>query len=358
MKIPEDLQNVLMPVDTFTKARRVRVPGKRLEAMRKAAREFRAQMLAGPQVRYYRSLGLVRVPYPSRYAFLNAGRIASPYVHIFNRLFIVQVDTSDGLKTLLLSPSDVDRNGETPFFSRLSHSFGKLENVGTKLIAPIENTVESALARSGIRPEQVDFISYDHLHTQDVRRWLGGDGFEPYFPNARLLVMREEWEAMQGLTPPQAEWYCPHGARGVAKDRVVVLDRDVMVGDGLALVRTPGHTMGNHSFVAHTPDGLLVTSENGVGPDSYAPLHSRVPGLARYAEDTGMEVVLNGNTLEGGLEQYISMVVEKEIAGPSPRNPDFPNIASSSELTAYWLFPGYRPSFGLGDVEFGKLQVA
>jgi hypothetical protein len=33
-----------------------------------------------------------------------------------------------------------------------------------------------------------------------------------------------------------------------------------------------------------------------------------------------MEIILNGNTLEGGLDQYISMVQEKEFAGPSPAN--------------------------------------
>lgn len=69
-----------------------------------------------------------------------------------------------------------------------------------------------------------------------------------------------------------------------------------------------------------------------------------------------MEVVLNGNTLESGLEQYISMVVEKEIAGPSPHDDRFPNIASSSELTHYWMFPGCRPSFNLGDREYGQFQ--
>ena len=83
---------------------------------------------------------------------------------------------------------------------------------------------------------------------------------------------------------------------------------------GIRGLHTPGHTEGNHSFVVRTPRGLLVTSENGVGADSYAPLASRIPGLRRYAQDTGVEVILNGNTQEGGLDQYLSMIQEKEIA--------------------------------------------
>ena len=101
----------------------------------------------------------------------------------------------------------------------------------------------------------------------------------------------------------------------------------------------------------------MVTSENGVGPDSYAPLVSEIPGLKRYAEASGMEVILNGNTLERGLDQYASMVLEKEIAGPSRRDPRFPNILSSSELASYWAFPGVRPTFSFGDVSFGSPTI-
>lgn len=359
MGLPNEPGDLIQTVDTFRKARRVKVPAKRLQAMRSAAQELRSDMLAGPKVAYYRSIGLVRVPYPTRYAFLNAAtKLRTPFVHIFNRLFIVQVRSGDGLKTLLLSPSDVDRNAATPYFERLNRGFGKMQNLGRRVVAPVENTVESALAEAGIDPAQIDYISFDHLHTQDLRHWLGGTGFDAYFPNARLLVMREEWDAMRGLAPPQKDWYCPDGAAGIPAEKIVVLDQDVMVGEGLALIKTPGHTMGNHSFVAHTDDGLLVTSENGVGPDSYAPEHSQIPGLKQFAESRGMEVVLNGNTLESGLEQYISMVVEKEIAGPSPHDPRFPNIASSSELTRYWMFPGCSPSFNLGDREYGQLRRA
>ena len=67
-----------------------------------------------------------------------------------------------------------------------------------------------------------------------------------------------------------------------------------------------------------------------------------------------MEVVINGNTLERGLDQYISMVQEKEVAGASRQNPDFPGTVSSSELSAYVLFPGITPTFSFGDLTLGK----
>ena len=65
--------------------------------------------------------------------------------------------------------------------------------------------------RIGLRPEDVDYITYDHLHTQDVRRWLGTDKTPGLLPNAKLLVHWREWEWAKDLNPYQADWYCPGG---------------------------------------------------------------------------------------------------------------------------------------------------
>jgi len=342
--------------DDFREARTAPGPADRLREVRRRAAQFRERFLIEPSVLYYRSFGLIRVPYPTRYGLLNACRMPTPMLHIVNRLFVVQFQTRAGVKTLLFSPSDVTRNGETPFFKRLSRSFGPFEDAGRRLLSPILATVEQRVAEAAITPEAVDYISYDHLHTQDVRRWLGTNGEPGYFPNAKLLVMRQEWASAHALLPQQADWYCPNGLAGVDPAKVVLLEGDVHLGDGIALMRTPGHTEGNHSLVARTSDGILVSSENGIGPDAYAPQSSRIPGLAKYARATGMEVILNGNTLEGSIDQYLSMVQERDVAGPSSRNPEFFNVVSSSELASYWALPGIAPTFSFGDLTFGAPQ--
>lgn len=343
-------------IHVFSTARSSLVPRERLEAVRSAARRFHKDLMAGPEVAYYRSFDLVRVPYPTKYGLLNAFHKPVPYLHILNRLFVIQFKVGRKLKTLLFSPSDLEGNIETPFFKRLSTMMGPLSPVTNKIIAPIVRTVEEALGLCGLRPEDVDYISYDHLHTQELRKWLGSYETPAFFPNAKLLVMRQEWEsASGGLLPPQADWYCPDGCLGVDPRKVVLLDHDTMLGDGVALIRTPGHTEGNHSLVVRTPMGVLVTSENGISADSYSPRHSRLRSVRRYAEKTGMEVILNGNTLEGGLDQYISMVQEKEMAGPSLEHPNFFNVVPSSEMTPYWAFPGTRSTFRFGELEFGAI---
>lgn len=345
-------------IHDFDEVRQSPLPQERLKAARKQASAFRERFMDEPPVQFYQSADMVRVPYPTWYAYSGVYTQSTykfPYIHILNRIFIVQYHNFSGeLKTLLFSPSDIEADRETPFFKRLTDkmpSWSPLEGV----VAPIIRDVTGALAEVGLSPEDVDYISYDHLHTQDVRRWLGTKDKPAYFPNAKLLVHEQEWLSTTSLLPVQADWYCPNGIEGVDPDKVIKFTGSIQLGEGVALVHTPGHTEGNHSLVARVPDGIRVTSENGVGADAYAPMNSKVNAIRRYAKDTGIEVILNGNTLEGSNEQYISMVIEKTIAGPS-KNPDFPNCASSSEATPYWLIPGHKVSHLIGEAKFGSLQ--
>jgi hypothetical protein len=327
----------------------------RVENTRVVAEEFRKYMLAGPKVKYHESFDLVKLPYPSRFGLRNAfaHEALVEYIHLQNRLFVVQFETSEGLKTMLVSPSDHERNGETPFFRRVQD---KTPSMLVNLIVKRQTTVPKILKKIGLKPEDVDYITYDHLHTQDVRRWLGTATEPGLFPNAKLLVHRREWASTLDLNPYQADWYCPNGVAGISEDKIIQFDGDIMLGDGVALIHTPGHTEGNHSIVVHTDEGLWVTSENGISVDAYAPALAKAAGVADYAEITGTEVIINGNTLENSIDQYISMVQEKTIAGPSKRDPRFPNVFPSSEMTSFWAFPGTKPAFYVGKAKFGKLQ--
>ncbi len=333
-------------------------PQARLDATRQAARALRERMWDEPQVLFYRSFDLIRAPYPRYYAFsgVYAHRgFKFPLVHLLNRMFVVQyLDHDNLLRTLILSPTDHQANRQTPFFKRLAQ--GVPESIN-RVFAPQYNTVESALAQCGIQPEHVDYISYDHLHTHDVRKWLGSPSQPAYFPNARLLVHHQEWASAMNLLPIQADWYCPQGIEGIAPERVLPFEGSLSLGPGLALIHTPGHTEGNHSMAARVSDGIRVSSENGVGVDAYEPRNSRINAVRRYALSTGVEVILNGNTLEGSNDQYISMVLEKTLAGPSA-NPDYPNCATSSERTPFWAFPGDVASHLFGEAHFGQVQAA
>ncbi len=199
----DSLDPCLRPIQDFEGARSYAAPSDRLREVRLRSGRFRDWFLKGSKVRYYASFGLIRVPYPLKYALLNACSLPLPFIHIVNRLFVMQVDTEQGVKTLLASPSDIHRNETTPFFNRLARGMGPFVNVGKKFLGPEIATVPQCLERIGLPPEKVDYISYDHLHTQDVRGWLGDGEKTGVFPNAKLLVMRQEWESAKGLLPPQ-----------------------------------------------------------------------------------------------------------------------------------------------------------
>lgn len=344
----------MTPITQFEGARNAPGQMARVEDTRAAANDFRAFMLSQPKVRFYQSFDLVKVPYPTRYGLRNAFSREKfvEFLHLTNRCFVVQFDTAEGVKTMLVSPSDHERGGETPFFRRLSDSSPKFIE---PLIAKRYTTAPAIVESLGLTVEDIDYITYDHLHTQDVRRWLGTDDEPAVFPNAKLLIMRREYDCALDLNPYQADWYCPNGLAGIPDHKIIQLDGDTMIGDGVALIHTPGHTEGNHSIVVHTDEGLWVTSENGISVDSYAPLLSTAAGVAEYARTIGTEVIINANTLEDSIDQYISMVQEKTIAGPSARDPRYPNIFPSSEMTPFWLFPGTKPSFTVGAASHGKL---
>ena len=128
------------------------------------------------------------------------------------------------------------------------------------MLATIWNHPDEALAKVGLRPEDVDYVSFDHLHVQDLRFVLGttepipGEAAPrpPLFPNAKLIAQRKEWDTFASLHPMQWAWYVEEGTKDLITDNVVLIDGDVELGKGVALVWTPGHTDGNHSLCINT----------------------------------------------------------------------------------------------------------
>lgn len=331
----------------------VRGSGARLEAVRRAARRLRERILAAGTARHVRTADLATFPYPTRYGLQGVASSPAPYLFMRNRMQLVQVDSPRGPLTVLVNPTDAERSAKAPYFARLEERYGKL---ATKLLSRFHTTIADALASFGVAPEDVDYVTFDHLHVQDVRGLLApGPGGKAFLPNAKLLAQRSELETFGALHPLQVEWYIPECLAGVPGDRIVALDGDYAIGNGFAIVRTPGHTIGNHSLVVVTDRGAWTISENGISVDAYAPGTSRIRGVATHARDHGVEVILNANTREGSLDQYTSMVLEKTLADPVPDRPELPQHFASSELVGHPLAPGLAPTYTHGEITFGTV---
>jgi glyoxylase-like metal-dependent hydrolase (beta-lactamase superfamily II) len=108
------------------------------------------------------------------------------------------------------------------------------------------------LARTGVRPEDVDFILCTHLHADHVgwnTRLVDGR-WAPTFPNAKYIFARREyafWEARHREDAESAN----HGAFAdsvlpvMEAKQAVLVDTDHQIEDGVWFEPAPGHTEGN-----------------------------------------------------------------------------------------------------------------
>ena len=330
--------------------------GARLDAIRKGAKRLRDRILASGTSRCVRTADIATFPYPTRLGLHGVAASPAPFMFLRNRMQLVQVAAEDRVITILVNPSDSERAKRAPFFARMEQRYGRF---ASRVLAKYHSSVGEALDRWRVTPASIDYVTFDHLHVQDLRGLLapGPDG-RAYLPNAKLLAQRAELDTLRALHPLQVEWYIPECLAGVPADRIIALDGDYLLGGGFALVRTPGHTTGNHSPVVVTDRGVWTISENGICLDAYAPGSSSIRGVARHARDTGVEVILNANTLEGSIDQYTSMVLEKALADPVRDRPELPQHFSSSELVAHALAPGLSPSYVHVAITHGEPVVA
>ena len=348
-------------IDRFDAANAEPQMGTQLRLIREAARAFREWFASTGTPDYVGTFDLATAPYPTRFAFFRAHRPLSPYILFVNRMLVIRWREPDGrVRTLLNEPTDVELSRNTPFYAKLS---ARTPDALERLVYQPHGDAIAHLRGVGIEPEDVDYITFDHLHTQDVRRWIGttepqadlspARPLEPLFPNARLIVRRAELEALRELHPLQRPWYQPETYRDLRPDALLQIDGDVLLGPGVALLSTPGHTIGNHSLVLNTDSGIWVSSENVIAAECLTPEHSRILGLRRWTAEWGQELVINANTIEATAQQYNSCVKEKLIADRSRRDPRFVQFFPSSELVAWRLNPGTRPTFSHGGIWHG-----
>ncbi|WP_413803505.1 hypothetical protein [Streptomyces iranensis] len=171
--------------------------GARLGWARTRAEALRTEFAATGTPDTVTTCDLVTLPYPTRFGLFRASRAIAPFLAITNRMLVIRWTESDGRRRVLLfEPSDVQLGRNTPYFAALAR---RTPGPVRSLMVTEHGTVLGHLARLGIAPEDVDYLLFDHLHTQDLRRWIGtstpqpdfGDGpAEPAFPRAKVIVQR------------------------------------------------------------------------------------------------------------------------------------------------------------------------
>lgn len=120
------------------------------------------------------------------------------------------------------------------------------------------------LAAAGIKPEEIDKILVSHMHPDHIFGLIDGAG-APVFPNARIVVTKEEWDywidpAKQDLPDFRATW-----VKGAIESLApyegridFVSDNDIVV-PGIKVRMAPGHSVGECCYIIGTGNEKLMT---------------------------------------------------------------------------------------------------
>ncbi|MBA3548426.1 MAG: hypothetical protein H0T76_18240 [Nannocystis sp.] len=335
-------------------------PGPRLADLRARGEAFARAFRAEGPVRGVRTVDLQAFPYPVAFGFWQAAPTRAKYLLMRNRFNLIEFEDFAGQpRTLLVNPSEADLSARAGYFEQLRRELVPFlpPTVTRALLGRAAGPATLLREQLGVDPAHVDYVTFDHLHVQDLRRGLVGEhGRPPLYPNAKLLVHRRELETLRSLHPLQRPWWISGALDGVPAEKIVALEGSAWLGKGLALVWTPGHTLGNHSIVFHAPgQGVFAVSENGIAPECYLPAASGMRALRDHARKYDAEVILNGNSLESAMSQYSSMVLEKILVDRGAPGGEVPNILCSSPFIRSPLAWGIGPRFVTPPVNAGVL---
>jgi len=279
-----DVVDLGATIDTFERVHAVTGgAGAALRMARTAAANFKSEFRATGVVGHVSTHDLITLPYPTKFGLWRAPASPVPFLFITNRLVVVRWTDSDGQqRTLLWEPSDTELDANTPYFAALARMTpGPI--LGQMLTT--YSTVADWVSELRIDPADVDYLAFDHLHTQDVRRLIGTtkpqtdvsplSPVKAAFPNARLIVQKHELEAMRDLHPMQRPWYQPETMVDPDPTKILPIDGDRLLAPGVAIVRTPGHATGNQTLLLNTDTGVWAMSENVIAAECLTPEHSK-----------------------------------------------------------------------------------
>lgn len=133
------------------------------------------------------------------------------------------------------------------------------QGIGERARIRTSQGVTTLLASRGVKPEDVDFVAFTHLHADHV-------GNVAKFPHARFILSREGWQRHLRLLEDRpamvADPAFPLAAmrvlRDEARERVDLVGDGPTRYDGLEVQYLGGHTADSAGFVVTTPSGRTV----------------------------------------------------------------------------------------------------
>jgi glyoxylase-like metal-dependent hydrolase (beta-lactamase superfamily II) len=184
----------------------------------------------------------------------------------------------------------------------------------------------TALARLGVEPAQVDVVALSHLHADHCGNIGDIATGAPTFPNADVFVGRADWDYVirqRAAAVPLAAYITSTLLDLERQGRVVLMDGEVEIGEGVRRIDGAGHTPGHSFYAVHDAGERVVLLGDGMYcPQQLAHLDWSVsfdvdPHLARRTrERVSDDLRFTGG---GALGSHFP---ELKVACPAPEGAD------------------------------------
>jgi glyoxylase-like metal-dependent hydrolase (beta-lactamase superfamily II) len=110
------------------------------------------------------------------------------------------------------------------------------------------SNMATGLAELGAKPEEIDWVSLTHLHTDHANGVFAGDPDAPglFFPNATYVIQKEEWESANNPNERTTAVYHPNRLVAITKaDKLKLVSGTEKIMSGITVEQTGGHTTGH-----------------------------------------------------------------------------------------------------------------
>ncbi|MGD9811485.1 MAG: N-acyl homoserine lactonase family protein [Sphingobium sp.] len=135
---------------------------------------------------------------------------------------------------------------------------GKETNSGDPMSPTLSRTLKEQLAQLGVKPEQISIVGISHYHFDHT-------GQASEFPQAKLIIGKGDWDALNGGEPPFAagpKGLAPWLAEGGSVEPIEG-DKDIFGDGSVLMLDMRGHTPGHHSLLLSLPETgkILLTGD-------------------------------------------------------------------------------------------------
>jgi glyoxylase-like metal-dependent hydrolase (beta-lactamase superfamily II) len=128
-------------------------------------------------------------------------------------------------------------------------------NWGNAVETRQEWSFEAQLKKHDLKPQDIGIIIHTHLH-------FDHSGNDALFPNAKIYIQNRELEYAATLTDPRSLQL--FDKRDIAdlvdrfRERLVLVDGEQEIADGVKLVWVGGHTAGSQAIYVETDEGTAI----------------------------------------------------------------------------------------------------